>query len=466
MAHKSWRSCRTSTGRQLLPAMAARLRPGLILLVGTVLPAIGLGWTPATLQAQQPVAPAAGAAGYEQLDVHPRMVGDDKDSRNLRATVDRDVRAVLRGTAQLAEKQSLFDGWFNAYYFPSMTRLDRLGEIAQLRVDLFDDYIRDARSNEAHDHLVNNLALPAMKRLVEGNFHPAVRYNAMLVIADLNSREAVTLGTKQPPEPLPQALTYMLAALEQPGQPDAVRIAALYGLRRHAELDRLFPQYQPLPANIKQQVAAAMESIAASQDPPQGANRTAEGQAWLRRMALETLATLGDTGENHKYVTLIGQTVADQAALPSLRCTAARSLGRFDYTSATGLDGVAMAQDLGGFAADACRQELARIEADQKRREEKKKAAQGGGGFSVPGMGPPGMMPPGMGPPGMGPPGMPGAEGPPGGADPGMPDGGMPGMSGLFGPPSANAQASAEEDRDIQRTRRLLKFQIYCVQQG
>ena len=407
----------------------------------------------------QPAGAKPAAPGYEELDVYAKMVGDSREAKSMRSSVQRDVRSILRGTTSLSEKQRLFDAWFNVYYFPLMTKVANVDKVDQMRRDLFEDSIQAARSAEAHDHLVITLTFPMMKSLAEGNYHPAVRYNAMLTIADLNAREARTVGNRTPPEPLPQALTYMLAALPREGLSDALRVAALYGIRRHVELDRKFPGYQPIPGNLKQQIMTAMEKIASADQPPAGSDRSPDGHAWIRRMAIETLAALGYVGDGNKYVTLLDQVVADEGAAASLRCTAARSLGRFNYAGATGIDPMALAADLGNLAADACQTEVERMDVEREIRKLKKDSGNSGSGF--PGMGPPGMPGGADGPPGM--PGMPG-----GGGMPGMPGGGgMPGFggggSGLF---SSSDDISPEEQRSVMRTRRLLKFHFFCVQQG
>ena len=65
-----------------------------------------------------------------------------------------------------------------------------------------------------------------MQKLAAGNYHPAVRVNAMLMIGDLNRVE-------QPPTPLPEALTVMIAAVQSDQLSDAVRATAMVGIKRH-----------------------------------------------------------------------------------------------------------------------------------------------------------------------------------------------------------------------------------------
>ena len=47
---------------------------------------------------------------------------------------------------------------------------------------------RSGTAPDVHDHL-NELVLDFMKKLVAGDFHPAVRVNAMLMIGELNRVE-------------------------------------------------------------------------------------------------------------------------------------------------------------------------------------------------------------------------------------------------------------------------------------
>ena len=141
----------------------------------------------------------------------------------------------------------------------------------------------------------------------------------------------------------------------------------------------------------------------------------------------------------------------------------------------SGVDALAVAQDLGALAAYACRQEDARVKEEQK----KTQTAGASGGYGMPGLG--GGMP-GLGggypggsggypggsggyPGGSG--GYPGGSGGYPGGSGGYPggSGGYPGGSGGSGTPGAVTE-TPEPDQAVQQTRRRLKLPLDCVLRG
>ena len=69
--------------------------------------------------------------------------------------------------------------------------------------------------------------------MAKQNYHPAARYNAMLIVGELNDKEAVKGGSSPTaPEPSAQALIAMLKELDSPTQIDPVRVACLINYGR------------------------------------------------------------------------------------------------------------------------------------------------------------------------------------------------------------------------------------------
>ena len=78
-----------------------------------------------------------------------------------------------------------------------------------------------------------------------------------------------------------------MANFQDENQIDAVRIAALLGIVRHAKLGIADEE-------ARKQVAAAMLKMATTQDP---GDRTPEGHAWMRCRAIALLGDLKSPGE-------------------------------------------------------------------------------------------------------------------------------------------------------------------------
>jgi hypothetical protein len=248
----------------------------------------------------------------------------------------------------------------------------------------------------------------------------------------------------------------VLVAAVKSTDSDAVRVAALLGLLRHAGLG--IADAQTRDGELTPALLDLVKSA-----PPQG--RSPEGHAWLRSMAIDVLAALHSVGPNGSVVTTLVGIVADKSVPITTRCAAARALGTFDYTGANfnALTASQLAVPIGQMAVEMCSAEL------KKTKSTAKAATKPGYGTmgSMP-MGPMSMGSMPMGPMSMG--SMPkgsGAKGsmPKGSMSMPMP-GSMPGMGGYGAPGS---QTTAEDEESAERTLRLrrnLKFYLAAARLG
>jgi hypothetical protein len=199
-------------------------------------------------------------------------------------------------------------------------------------------YIRD---DVTLDYLNDIASKPNDKGLY---CHPAVRVNAMLLIGELNEKEA--FAGSEVPVPLSAAVPKLVAAVESAEQIDAVRVAALAGLYRHVRLGGI------ATADAKKLVGVAMFKLLKMARPP--ADRTPEGHAWMRGQAAAILGEIGMAGAKGVVAEAVAATVADDALLFSARCIAARALGKLKYPAPGELDPTPLANALGKLAIDAC----------------------------------------------------------------------------------------------------------------
>ncbi len=320
----------------------------------------------ALLGAQQARA-QAGPNQYEILPVPERLRdGSPEEDKRLKTELDRQAISVLRGDASLNDEQirSRFDGYFTQYYFAILTHPKHLSRWPERRLEFLDRRLGQARSQAAHQHLLN-LTIRMMAGIVRGNFHPAARYNAMLLIGGLNSTEASTVGERRPPVPLNNALRFMLDELQDPEQLDAVRVAALNGILRHARVDRQLPRENRrlVGNNAEKMIVDAMLAIIGQGEPPEG--RSEEGHDWLRQRAIDVLAMLG-SGQS-RVVAALQEIVRDEEARVVLRCAAAEALGRLVYPEDANINVAQLARQLGAVAATACYREIERVERQLER---------------------------------------------------------------------------------------------------
>ncbi|MHB8970852.1 MAG: hypothetical protein ACYC3X_15155 [Pirellulaceae bacterium] len=383
---------------------------------------------------------------------------------------------VIYGRTSFSANRPLIDSWYKTYLFPSMANAELLGEISEKREMLAKD-LESTTDATLHQYLTD-LAYEETTRRATGNYHPFVRYNAMLVIGlNLNQLESRLVGgVRYPAVRLPKSLDFILDELKKPDQIDAVRLAAMLGIERHVRLVRQRPQDQPIPDGRKAEIAAYMQTLLDEKAPPAG--RSPAAHTWLRRKAADVLGGLGAVGDNRTVFASLVRIVGDAAEPISLRCTAAETLGNLVYTDVTGIDALATAQQLGALAAFACRTEEARAKDEQKALDEDP-AFGPSGGLGMGGMmgGMSGMMSGMMG-------GMTGGRGGSSGRGSssgsresgpsgGMLSGGMPGMPGLssggypgMGPSMNGPEATSETEETVDRLRRRLKLPLACVLTG
>lgn len=294
----------------------------------------------------------------------------NRGARNQRKI---DIQKVCAGSKPLGESQKEFDAWFKGYYYPMMTDPGQLPELSKLRRELMRDYFNRIKNEPAglqvREHL-NKLTLDFMRKLATVNTHPGVRYNAMLIIGDLDSRAAETTGGAKPAEPMAEALDVLMAELSSSTQVDAVRVAALLGLRRHAELNRQRPADRQWVEAQVTALSSKIGAIAAAKKPPAG--RSLEGHTWMRRLALETLTELGTARSLPAVTSLVDRIISDDAEPLDLRVAAAKAQGRLKSPLPMGAKAGEVAERVARVGVDAVIAELTPLKSlvDHLQREE------------------------------------------------------------------------------------------------
>ena len=180
-------------------------------------------------------APAAGAAAATEPK-YLELVMDDRARRKGNTTIP----GILRGSANypLESNLQVFSDYYLKHVFARMTSVKNLSTVAKLRDEFFEDFDKCAKSPEITAHL-NKLTTAMMFAIVDGprlavaqgkekivvrvgtqirgldgqpvnippgteykpmdkDFHPAAKYNAILILGMLNS-EAARAG--KPPKP-------------------------------------------------------------------------------------------------------------------------------------------------------------------------------------------------------------------------------------------------------------------------
>lgn len=383
--------------------------------------------------APMPPVAAPAASGYLVRPI-PQAFADKKN----RDEAERHAREVLQGKQPLAGPGVVtkFAAYYENYIFAMMTQEDQLPYLYELREKYFGNYryIKETPIQE----FFTKLTLKNMREIAAGNYHPAVRHNAMLIIGELNDREVPAVGPKVAPEPMREALTVMAEELKKPGTPDAVRVACLVGMLRHAELDAKRPPERRLPDVFRNEITKTMLAIVnqqISRDSP-----GYDGRMWMKRLAMDILGAFGAVGEGDKVYTTLDALVGDEKAPTSLRLSAAVTLGRLTYPPTLKVDATALAAKIASVATAAVQDELARIKERQLRIESARSPD-----FRDDANPGPRAAPPRIAPPPLGIPGRP--------REPGVP---------AEGP----AVELTDAERRTEIAKRRLRQELYYVQQG
>jgi hypothetical protein len=304
---------------------------------------LGLCCRPASGQAgpaapkTPPAGPAAAAPAEYAHDTYDDALKKD------RSAVYRILWAGQFGSRE-EESERFFDRYYLKHAFPRWTLPENLALLVEFRKDLRND-LKTAKKTAVHDHL-NKLALDYFSKLAAGNYDPAVRVNAMLMIGELNAVEAPSL--LDAPVALPEAREVLLKTVADEQQPEAVKVAALDGIIRHAQIGLDDPA-------ARKAVSDAMLKLLNSDRPVGG---SVVGHTWMQAQATEVLGELKAVGNGGEVAMALKDIVA-ASALPwrgELRAAAAEALGKLDYRGATELHPAAsqFAAALGQLALDAC----------------------------------------------------------------------------------------------------------------
>jgi len=288
-------------------------------------------------------APPAAAAATKYREEKP----DDALGKSQRL----EIAKILRSGNLSPDTQKQLDAYYAKYVFPRWTMAASHAVLSAR--DLPRSQLRNefnmARSGPVYNHLVS-LAMGFLRPAVaDPTLHPVVRYNAILMIGDLDTAVAAP-GTRAAVTPLPEGLTVLLEALNDPKQIDAVRVGALQGLVRHAVAGIGDPQIRD------KQVVPVLLQIAIAPVPP---GRSLEGHAWMRKLAVDALGNLGMPGAGGAIAKTLANIAGSQDAATGkldpflVRRAAAEALGRLNYQAAPGVTPLELAVPLGRMLLDA-----------------------------------------------------------------------------------------------------------------
>ncbi|MEC7680673.1 MAG: hypothetical protein VX694_15485 [Planctomycetota bacterium] len=186
--------------------------------------------------------------------------------------------------------QAMVNGYFKVYVPAKMTAPDGIKDLTAVTQEAANLLVRAQRSNnQAVIQRITLLLLESMKGVAEGNYHPAARINAILLLSRLD-RQLANPATKTPPLPLEQTLPILLSLYQDANNVDGVRAAALHGIHRHVRFG--FPG---IDAESRGTITQEMTSLL---NAPAPAGRNAKAHAYLQRFAVDILDLVRPAEDN------------------------------------------------------------------------------------------------------------------------------------------------------------------------
>ena len=226
------------------------------------------------------------------------------------------AETAIRGAAGLGAAEQDVDAYLKKVYFAQMTQYtdSALAMLGRLREDLFKKYISQAGNASTQQYLID-LTFNVGRVLARDNYHPAVRYNAVLMLGDLDQQ----LGS--PPVPHAKATAELLELVEQEQfnkipVPESVKLAALVGLERHT-------RYGIDPA-LKDRLTTSMLKVMASPTP---VDVDKDVHDWVRSSAALVLANQYKDGPTKEVQAALTALIADEKLELDDRCVVASALG-------------------------------------------------------------------------------------------------------------------------------------------
>lgn len=247
------------------------------------------GAAPAAKAVQRPAAPA-GAKKYDVIPLNPQF-----QDQAIKQKMERAVKSFVsaRDLNTFAELPYA-KGYVDKYLPAKITQPDALAEISPLINDVMQNYARCQKAGNPGARQFLVWLYLGMEPITRGNYQPAARINATLVLGKLDSAPATG---DSPPTPLRQSFPVLFRLYHDVANPDGVRAAALQGLHRYVSYGGELQQTH------KDALIVEMKKLL---DEPTPSNRAAKAHAYLQRYAVDILDMLAGPSDKTLATQLIG----------------------------------------------------------------------------------------------------------------------------------------------------------------
>ncbi|MDR1923803.1 MAG: hypothetical protein LBQ66_05460 [Planctomycetaceae bacterium] len=242
------------------------------------------------------------------------------------------MKAMKEGNAPSSAVRSEWNTFFDKYYFARWTVSANMGNIQTYSRDLISRDLKDSTGSARTFFLAKSLE-SLEKIAADRSVFPAARYNAILAIGQLNTKEQETnAAATVPPVPYEDALKKLISIYNDPKNrsllDEYIRVGALLGIVRHAQAGIA---NNDLKNNV---VPALLIKVITSNAP--AADQDTEERAikdWARLRAFDGLSAIKIATPS--VIAAAEKVIADNAESFEMRCRAARLFGEIDLQSTT-----------------------------------------------------------------------------------------------------------------------------------
>ncbi len=262
-------------------------------------------------------------------DTYKKVAAQRKQVDNLRRDTGGQIADALKGRGSVSNNQ--LDDWFNGYIFPVMTQSDdeSLNKLGLNRNDLFRRYLNGTPPSALRTQLISGVIMPTSQKIVEGNFHPAARVNALIIIGRLNQVEGVRGTSGSLPQPYQPAFDYLMSTLNSADSPDYLTITALSGLARHASLGG---KTSPNPMSDANRRSLIDQMISVLTADPKAEDVAEDVVYWKQRRAVQILGDLNDPGDSGKVAGALRDAISNENLNLWTRVDAVEAYSKLDFS--------------------------------------------------------------------------------------------------------------------------------------
>lgn len=254
----------------------------------------------------------------------------NSSNRSAKSAISADskkVEDILEDGGDLSDP--VVKQFLNGYIFPRMTQTEpeHISQLGTYRSEFFKDFLNRKVTGQNRSTFIDTIVLPSTRSIHRNaQYHPAVRLNALYLIGMIDSQAADRTGNRVP-IPSESAFDELLQVFSAGDTPAYLKVAALAGLYRHAQIDQIVGGQ--IADDKKRTLIQQLEQITSGQANGQ-ADWDPQLSYWLKRRAIQTLGLT----QNPSSLDPLLKSLKQKDASEWLRFDAMQAIGRLDLSGA------------------------------------------------------------------------------------------------------------------------------------